>query len=151
MRTHRWLQIPVIRMRSCNCFFFKRVCRTAYQLGAQSAVGILSDRHNPVVAYVEGQALAQSFDERGSVLVEERHEPDGSLLGMTVREGTCTRVKELTAQRLVAPFCSLDELAVKRLQILLHPTERRFRGPFERRIESWNSLDQFGHLRVQRP
>ena len=54
---------------------------------------------------------------------------------------------ELPAQRLVAPLRRLDHLAVERLQVVLHPSECRFRGALERRVDGRDGLDQRRHLR----
>jgi hypothetical protein len=60
-------------------------------------------------------------------------------------------VHELTAQRLVAPFCRLNHLAVQGLEIALHPLEGRARRAFECRIERRNRLNDALHLLLDRP
>ena len=66
------------------------------------------DGDNPVLPHFEGQFLYQSIDKRRPVLVQERDESDGALLGVTVREGPGARPDELAAQRLIAALRSLD-------------------------------------------
>src|SRR4051794_6886423 len=66
------------------------------------------DRDNPVASHVEWKRFVQPLDERRSVLVEERHESDGPLLGVAVGEGEGARVHELAPQRLVAALGRLN-------------------------------------------
>ena len=51
------------------------------------------DRHNPVVPEVERQLFVEPIDERRTVLVEERDEPDRSFLCVTVGKGERARVR----------------------------------------------------------
>src|SRR5258708_17956971 len=100
------------------------------------------DRDNPVTPQIEGQLLVQPLDERRAVLVQEREKSDRSFLSVAAGERERASVDELTPQRFVAPLGSLDHLAVQRLEVALHPLERRACGPFERRIERRQCLHQ---------
>src|SRR5262249_23491552 len=98
-------------------------------------------RHDPVPPHVEGELLVEPIDERRAVLIEERDEPDRPFLRVAAGERQHPRVHELTAQRLVAPLGRLNHLAVQRLQIVLHASERRSRRALERRIERRHRLN----------
>src|SRR6185503_11116918 len=124
-----------------------RLCRSAYKYVMRPDE---LDRDDPVTTEVERQLFVQTIDERRAVLVEERDEPDGPLLGVAAREGERAGVDELAAQRFVAALGGLNHLAVERLQITLHPLERRAGGAFERRIQCRQRLDEPRHLRVDR-
>ena len=71
------------------------------------------DADNPVMSQVEWELLIQAIDESGSVLIQERHEPDRSLLGMTERKGERPRAHVLATQRFVPPLGSLNHLTVQ--------------------------------------
>src|SRR5262249_9794943 len=93
-----------------------------------------SDGDNPVMPEVERQFLVQTIDQRRPVLVQERDEAYRPLLSVPAREGERPRVDELPAEGFVAALRRLNHLAVQRLEIALHPLERRARGAFQRRI-----------------
>src|SRR5206468_9859812 len=93
---------------------------------------------------VEGELLVQPFYERGPVLIEEGYEADRALLRVATGEGQRAGANELAPQRLVAALGRLDDLAVQRLEIVLHAGERRSRGAFERRIEGGDRFDELG-------
>src|SRR5436309_1865827 len=109
-----------------------------------------SDGNNPVIPQIERQFFVESFDERRSVLVQKGDEANRPFLRVPVGEGERARVNELPAQRFVAALRSLNQLAVERLQIVLHAPERRARRALERRIECGNRGDEAIHLRLDR-
>jgi hypothetical protein len=82
------------------------------------------DGDNPVTPEIERELLVQTIDERRAVLIQERDEPDGSLLCVAAGEGEGSCVNELPPQRFIAPLCGLNHLTVQRLQVALHPLER---------------------------
>ena len=102
------------------------------------------------MSHVERQLVGQAIDEGGPVLVQEGHKSDGPLLRVTARKGERTQVDELPAQSFVAALGRLDCLPVQRLQIVLHPSERRSRGAFERSVQHRDGRDQLRHLRLDR-
>src|SRR3954463_16225362 len=102
------------------------------------------------MAEVEGELLVQPIDERGAVLFQKGDKADGPFLRMAAGKGERARVHELTAQRFVAELRRLNHLAVQRLEVALHPFERRARGGLERWIECWKLLIEPRHLRVDR-
>src|SRR3954447_17308658 len=103
-----------------------------------------------MMAEVEGELLVEPIDERGAVLVQKGDKADRPFLRMAAGKGERARVHELTAQRFVAALRRLNHLAVQRLEIALHPFERRARGALQRGIERRNRLNEPCPLRVDR-
>ena len=95
---------------------------------------------------VERKFLIQAIDQRWTVLIQEGQETDGAFLGVAAGEGERPGVDELPAQRFVAALGRLDHLAVQRLEIALHPLQRRARRAFERWIECGHRRNQARHL-----
>src|SRR5262245_48139695 len=110
-----------------------------------------SDGDNPVAPEIERELLVQTIDKHRAVLVQKRDEADRPLLRVAAGEGERSRVHELPPQRFVAPLRGLNHLAVQRLQVALHPLERRSRRAFERGIERRDRLNQARHLRLDGP
>src|SRR3954447_11693913 len=103
-----------------------------------------------MMAEVEGELLVEPIDERGAVLVQKGDKADGPFLRMAAGKGERARVHELAAERFIAALRRLDHLAVQRLQVALHPFERRARSAFECWIERRDGLNEPRHLRVDR-
>src|ERR1044072_6999800 len=82
--------------------------------------GIGLDRDDPVRSHLGGKRFDQPVDETGTVLVEERHETNLAFLGVPARECLHTCVMELPAKGLVFLLCSLHDLDVQLLPIVLH-------------------------------
>ena len=58
------------------------------------------------------------------------------------------QVRELPAQRLVAPLRRLQDLRPQRLQLVLHAAERRACAAFEGGVDRWDGLDDYLHAGV---
>src|SRR5262245_22244720 len=98
-----------------------------------------------MVTDVERQLVREAIDQGGSVLIEKRDEPDRALLRMAVRKCQRTRPGELASEGVVAALGSLNHLAAQRLQVVLHPAERRLCGALERGIDGCDGVDEWTH------
>ena len=73
-----------------------------------------------------GSSSIEAIDERRPVLVQERDEADRRApAAWPSGKASAARARELAPQRFVAPLGRLNHLAVQRLQVVLHPAERR--------------------------
>src|SRR6476659_6539772 len=123
----------------------QRLRHTAATRILRRATSGFLDRDNPVPPEVERELLAETVDERRSVLVQERDETNCTLLSVSAGKGECACVHELAPKCLVAPLGGRDHLAVQRLEVVLHSGLRRPCGAFERRIERRKGLNHASH------
>src|SRR5215510_1222066 len=109
-----------------------------------------SDSDDRMGARVEGKITAQSIDECGTVLVEKIYETDDTLLGLATGERLTPGMTKLPAQGVILALGRLDDLAVELFEVVLHPSQRRSRCPFERRIDDLHVLRQTVHPLLNR-